>query len=180
MGKTLAEKLSYSFIDTDALVVAHQRMSIKEIVGQHGWEGFRGKEHAILKEVSTSDGQVVATGGGIVLNDELDDFTAAMERIVAGLEKKNRLLNEHERRVTAYHEMGHALVARALPGTDPVHKVSIIPRGIGALEVTVADGLLPGIVEGGAVCVVRPDRYVAAVTNDLDVTTARLAAHFSP
>lgn len=53
-------------------------------------------------------------------------------------------------------------------------------RGIGALEVTVADGLLPGIVEGGAVCVVRPDRYVAAVTNDLDVTTARLAAHFSP
>jgi cell division protease FtsH len=47
------------------------------------------------------------------------------------------LLNEHERKVTAYHEMGHALVARALPGSDPVHKVSIIPRGIGALGYTI-------------------------------------------
>ena len=56
---------------------------------------------------------------------------------MAGLEKKNRLLNEHERKVTAYHEMGHALVARALPGSDPVHKVSIIPRGIGALGYTI-------------------------------------------
>lgn len=64
------------------------------------------------------------------------DFTAAVERIVAGLEKKNRLLNAHERKVVAYHEMGHALVAMALPGTDPVHKISIIPRGIGALGYT--------------------------------------------
>ena len=67
----------------------------------------------------------------------MDDFTAAVERIVAGLEKKNRLLNPHERRVVAYHEMGHALVALALPGVDPVHKVSIIPRGIGALGYTI-------------------------------------------
>jgi cell division protease FtsH len=67
----------------------------------------------------------------------MDDFNLAIERIVAGLEKKNRLLNEHERKVTAYHEMGHALVARALPGSDPVHKVSIIPRGIGALGYTI-------------------------------------------
>jgi cell division protease FtsH len=67
----------------------------------------------------------------------MDDFSLALERIVAGLEKKNRLLNEHERKVTAYHEIGHALVARALPGTDPVHKVSIIPRGIGALGYTI-------------------------------------------
>jgi cell division protease FtsH len=67
----------------------------------------------------------------------MDDFNRAIERIVAGLEKKNRLLNEHERKVTAYHEMGHALVARALPGSDPVHKVSIIPRGIGALGYTI-------------------------------------------
>ena len=57
-------------MDTDSLVVAQQRMSIKEIVGSHGWESFRGMEHATLKEISTSDGQVVATGGGIVLNDE--------------------------------------------------------------------------------------------------------------
>jgi cell division protease FtsH len=65
------------------------------------------------------------------------DFTEAVERIVAGLEKRNRRLNDAERRVVAYHEMGHALVAMALPGTDPVHKVSIIPRGIGALGYTI-------------------------------------------
>jgi len=65
------------------------------------------------------------------------DFTAAVERIIAGLEKKNRLLNPHERTVVAHHEMGHALVAMALPGTDPVHKVSIIPRGIGSLGYTI-------------------------------------------
>jgi len=67
----------------------------------------------------------------------LDDFTRAIERIVAGLEKKNRLLNPREREVVAHHEMGHALVAMALPGVDPVHKVSIIPRGIGALGYTI-------------------------------------------
>jgi cell division protease FtsH len=67
----------------------------------------------------------------------LSDFTAAMERIVAGLEKRNRLLNPHERSVVAHHEMGHALVALSLPGTDKVHKVSIIPRGIGSLGYTI-------------------------------------------
>ena len=67
---------------------------------------------------------------------ELQDFTAAIERIVAGLEKRNRVLNPKERETVAYHEMGHALVALALPGTDPVHKISIIPRGIGALGYT--------------------------------------------
>jgi len=66
----------------------------------------------------------------------LEDFTVAIERIVAGLEKRNRLLNPKERTVVAHHEMGHALVAMSLPGTDPVHKVSIIPRGIGALGYT--------------------------------------------
>jgi len=66
----------------------------------------------------------------------LDDFTNAVERIVAGLEKKNRLLIPKEREIVAHHEMGHALVAISLPGTDPVHKVSIIPRGVGALGYT--------------------------------------------
>lgn len=66
-----------------------------------------------------------------------DDFVRAIERIIAGLEKRNRLLNEHERRVVAHHEIGHALVAMALPGVDPVQKVSIIPRGIGALGYTI-------------------------------------------
>jgi cell division protease FtsH len=66
-----------------------------------------------------------------------DDFTAAVERIVAGLEKRNRILNPMERRVVAHHEMGHALVAMSLSGSDPIHKVSIIPRGIGALGYTI-------------------------------------------
>ena len=66
----------------------------------------------------------------------LDDFTVAIERIIAGLEKKSRVLGPEERRRVAYHEMGHALVAATLPGVDPVHKVSIIPRGVGALGYT--------------------------------------------
>ena len=67
----------------------------------------------------------------------MDDFTHAIERIVAGLEKRNRLINPRERKIVAYHEMGHALVSLALPGVDEVHKVSIIPRGIGALGYTI-------------------------------------------
>src|SRR5947209_6662022 len=67
----------------------------------------------------------------------LDDFTQAIERLIAGLEKRNRLLNPNERRIVAHHEMGHALVAMALPGTDPVHKISFIPRGVGALGYTI-------------------------------------------
>jgi len=60
----------------------------------------------------------------------------AVERVVAGLEKKNRLINTEEKEIVAYHELGHALVAMALPGTDPVQKISIIPRGIAALGYT--------------------------------------------
>jgi cell division protease FtsH len=67
----------------------------------------------------------------------LEDFTNAVERMVAGLEKRNRLLNPKEREIVAYHEMGHAVVAVSIPGTDPVHKVSIIPRGVGALGYTI-------------------------------------------
>lgn len=67
----------------------------------------------------------------------MEDFNNAVERIVAGLEKRNRLLNPKERRIVSCHEMGHALVAASLPGTDPVHKVSIIPRGVGALGYTI-------------------------------------------
>jgi cell division protease FtsH len=66
----------------------------------------------------------------------LDDFNAAIERIVAGLEKRSRVLSPIERAVVAHHEMGHALVASSLPGEDPVQKISIIPRGIGALGYT--------------------------------------------
>jgi len=67
----------------------------------------------------------------------LNDFTTAIERIVAGIEKKSRVLSREERRRTAYHEMGHALVAANLAGVDPVQKVSIIPRGVGALGYTI-------------------------------------------
>lgn len=67
----------------------------------------------------------------------MPDFTAAVERIVAGLERKSRVLNPKERGAVAYHEMGHALVALAQSGTDPVHKVSIVARGIGALGYTI-------------------------------------------
>jgi cell division protease FtsH len=57
--------------------------------------------------------------------------------MIAGLEKRNRLLNPKEREIVAFHEMGHTLVALSLPGVDPVHKVSIIPRGVGALGYTI-------------------------------------------
>lgn len=73
------------------------------------------------------------TGMSVAMND----FNNAIERIVAGLEKRNRLLNPLERRVVAFHELGHAMVALALPGTDEVHKISIIPRGVGALGYTI-------------------------------------------
>jgi cell division protease FtsH len=94
--------------------------------------GFTGADLANLVNEAT----LLATrrGAGAVA---MEDFTNAVERIVAGLEKRNRLLNPKEREIVAYHEMGHALVAVSLPGTDPVHKVSIIPRGVGALGYTV-------------------------------------------
>lgn len=64
------------------------------------------------------------------------NFQDAIERVIAGLEKKNKLINPHEREVVAYHESGHAIVGHLTPGADPVQKVSIIPRGIGALGYT--------------------------------------------
>jgi cell division protease FtsH len=94
--------------------------------------GFSGADLANL----VNEAALLATRRGAA-SVALDDFTHAIERIVAGLEKKNRLLNPHERKVVAYHEMGHALVAMSLPGADPVHKISIIPRGIGALGYTI-------------------------------------------
>ncbi|MEM8798218.1 MAG: cell division protein FtsH, partial [Pseudomonadota bacterium] len=66
----------------------------------------------------------------------MEDFTQAVERIVAGSERPGRLLNLQERKRVAYHEMGHALAAARTPGSDAVHKVSIIPRSIGALGYT--------------------------------------------
>jgi cell division protease FtsH len=94
--------------------------------------GFTGADLANL----VNEAALVATRRGAE-TVTLEDFTQAIERIVAGLEKRNRLLNAHEREVIAYHEMGHAIVAMALPGADPVQKVSIIPRGVAALGYTI-------------------------------------------
>ena len=94
--------------------------------------GFSGADLANL----VNEAALLATRRGAE-TVTLEDFTQAVERIVAGLEKKNRLLNPDERRIVAYHEMGHALVATTLPGADPVHKISIIPRGVGALGYTI-------------------------------------------
>ena len=66
----------------------------------------------------------------------IEDFNEAVERVTAGLEKKSRVMREDEKIRVAYHEAGHALVATALPNSDPVHKVSIIPRGLAALGYT--------------------------------------------
>jgi cell division protease FtsH len=94
--------------------------------------GFTGADLANL----VNEAALLATRRGATAVG-MQDFMAGIERIVAGLEKKNRLLNPEERKVVAYHEMGHALVALAISKTDEVHKVSIIPRGIGALGYTI-------------------------------------------
>jgi len=93
--------------------------------------GFTGADIANL----VNEAALVATRRGAEATT-LTDFTQAIERIVIGIEKKSRILSPHEREIVAHHEMGHALVAMAMPGTDPVQKVSIISRGIGALGYT--------------------------------------------
>ncbi|MFA7414209.1 MAG: ATP-dependent zinc metalloprotease FtsH [Rhizobium sp.] len=93
--------------------------------------GFTGADLANL----INEAAIVATrrGAGKVA---MEDFVAAVERIVVGTERRSRILNAEERERVAYHEMGHALVASSLKGADPVQKVSIIPRSIGALGYT--------------------------------------------
>jgi cell division protease FtsH len=111
-------------------VVLEEGLPVDEIAALT--PGFTGADLANL----VNEAALVATRRGAA-KIGMSDFTAAVERIVAGLEKKNRILNPREREIVAYHEMGHALVASALPGSDVVHKVSIIPRGIGALGYTI-------------------------------------------
>jgi cell division protease FtsH len=67
---------------------------------------------------------------------DMADLDEAVDRVVGGLERKSRVLSEKERDIVAHHEIGHALVASSLPQADPVHKVTIIPRGVGALGAT--------------------------------------------
>ncbi len=93
--------------------------------------GFSGADLANL----ANEAAILATKRG---RDNVTqvDLIDALERIVAGFERKSRILKDSERRIIAYHECGHALVALALPDMDPVHKITIIPRGIGALGYT--------------------------------------------
>ena len=102
VGRSLAKELSRSFVDTDSLLVVQQRMSIKEIVGAHGWEAFRQMEHLILKNVCQTDGRVVATGGGVVLNNAHVMLMKKSGRIIwlkAGFETiKARMLQDKDTR----------------------------------------------------------------------------------
>ncbi len=108
----------------------HDSVNLEHIAGLT--PGFTGADLANL----VNEAALIATRRKSDSVEE-EDFVMAMERIVAGLEKKNRLLNPKERRIVAYHEMGHALVASALPDMDKVQKISIIPRGIGSLGYTI-------------------------------------------
>ncbi len=93
--------------------------------------GFSGADLANL----VNEAAIVATRRGAKAIG-LPDFEAAIERLVAGLEQRSRRMDQREREIVAHHEMGHAIVAAALPGTDPVAKISIIPRDMGALGFT--------------------------------------------
>lgn len=102
---------------------------------------------------------------------ELQDFTEAIERIIAGLEKRNRILNDFERKVVAHHEMGHALVGMALSSVDKVHKISIIARGMGALGYTIQrpseDRFLMSKAElMGKICVLLGGRVAEKIVFD--------------
>lgn len=90
--------------------------------------GFAGAELANL----VNEAALLAARGGCA-TVQMMHFNEGVERVTAGLEKKQRVMNQDEKQRVAYHESGHALVAYSLPNTDPVHKVSIIPRGLAAL-----------------------------------------------
>lgn len=93
--------------------------------------GFGGAELANL----VNEAALLAARGGCS-TVQMQHFNEGVERVTAGLEKKQRIMNADEKQRVAYHEAGHALVAYSLPNTDPVHKVSIIPRGLAALGYT--------------------------------------------
>ena len=97
----------------------------------HATSGFAGADLAnIVNEAALL---AVRAGRKVVL---MDDFDEAIEKTLVGLKKKSRVVKENERKIVAYHETGHALVAAFTSGSDPVHKITIIPRGMGALGYT--------------------------------------------
>ena len=113
---------------------------------------------------------------------DLQDFQEAIERVIAGLEKKNKIINERERKIVAYHESGHAIVGHFTHGADPVQKVSIVPRGIAALGYTLQTpledrylmsrtellGKIKGLLGGRAAEEVVFDEISTGASNDLE------------
>jgi cell division protease FtsH len=97
---------------------------VKPEILARGTPGFSGADLANL----VNEAALFAARGNKRLVD-MDDFERAKDKIMMGAERRSMVMPEHERRNTAYHESGHAIVARLLPKTDPVHKVTIIPRG---------------------------------------------------
>ena len=93
--------------------------------------GFSGAD--LANAVNESALLAVRKGRAEVTNVDLDE---AVDRLIGGLEKKNKVINPAEKKIVAYHEVGHALVAALTPGSEPVHKISIIPRGLAALGYT--------------------------------------------
>ena len=112
----------------------HPNTDLRSIAAQT--PGFSGADLANI----CNEAALLASRKGKV-EIELEDFQEAIERVIAGLEKKNRLINVKERRIVAYHESGHAIVGYFTPGADPVQKVSIVPRGFGALGYTLQSPL---------------------------------------
>ena len=119
----------------DIFVVHTRDLSLSDDVNFHTLAaetpGFAGAE---IANVCNEAALLASREGSNTVSHH--NFQDAIERVIAGLEKKNKLINPHEREVVAYHESGHAIVGHLTPGADPVQKVSIIPRGIGALGYT--------------------------------------------
>lgn len=123
MGRAAILKVHVKNVKLDPDVDIQQIASISP--------GFGGAELANL----VNEAALLAARGGCS-TVQMQHFNEGVERVTAGLEKKQRVMNADEKQRVAYHEAGHALVAYSLPNTDPVHKVSIIPRGLAALGYT--------------------------------------------
>jgi cell division protease FtsH len=119
----------------ETFVVHTRNLSLSDDVNFHRLAaetpGFAGAE---IANVCNEAALLASREGSVTVSQH--NFQDAIERVIAGLEKKNKLINPHERKVVAYHESGHAIVGHLTAGADPVQKVSIIPRGIGALGYT--------------------------------------------
>jgi len=115
---------------------------VKSDILARGTPGFSGADLANL----VNEAALFAARGNKRLVD-MDDFERAKDKILMGAERKSMVMDDEERKMTAYHESGHAVVGKLLPRCDPVHKVTIIPRGraLGVGEVKFIDQVLPSV-----------------------------------